>query len=326
MVEPVQQSAAVSAVIPLYNKAAHIRRALDSVLGQSFAGFELIVVDDGSTDRGGDFVREYKDKRVRLIRQENAGVSAARNRGIAEARAPWIAFLDADDAWKSRFLERAMAAIENNDHVDVVFTGLSEPGQSSSHFPASVREGPVDDYLDFFVTHRGAGLHPSTVVVRKTILDRVGAFPVGIRHGEDIDCWTRLALGDAMFYCIPEALATYHTDATNRAMNDDPREYCYCHEPILASCSRLMATEGIPHRLAGSVERFVQFMLLRHSKMLVDAGLHPESRRVLRTQCNPSVCGWNRYIRAYLRASAPPSFLTVARQAGRRFRSSRRAS
>ena len=307
------QERSVSVVIPLYNKAAHIRRALESVLSQSYADFEVIVVDDGSTDGGVGLVQEYNDPRIRLISQENSGVSAARNRGIAEAGAQWVAFLDADDAWESRFLERTISVTETNESVDVVFANISRPGRPPSEFPTSVTEGPVGDYLDFFVKHNGRGVHPSAVLVRRGVLERVGAFPVGIRHGEDIDCWTRLALEGAQFYCVPEILATYHTDATNRAMNVDPRQFCYCHEPILASCKRLKDAGRIPGHLVASVERFVHFMLLRHARTLVDAGLQTESRRVLRSQCSPSLCGWRRYFKAYVRASTPPKLLQLSR-------------
>lgn len=305
---------AVSVVIPLYNKAAHVRRALDSVLDQSFADFEVIVVDDGSTDGGGRLVREYNDSRLRLIVQENAGEGAARNRGIAESKTDLIAFLDSDDAWESCFLERTLAAFEANDHVDIVFANISRSPSLASDLPTNIPEGYIDDYLEFFVKHNGRGVHPSAVLVRKAVLDQVGAFPVGVRHGADIDCWTRLALGGAQFYFVPEVLATYYTDATNRAMGADPREFCYCHEPILASCSTWRDAGRIPEQLEGSVERFVQFLLLRHARMLVDAGWRAESRRVLRTQCNPSLCGWRRYLWAYLRASTPPQLLTFSRK------------
>ena len=95
---------AVSVVIPLYNKDKYIARALDSVFGQTCQDFEVIVVDDGSTDNGAEIVRSYKDRRLRFIRQANAGPGAARNHGIQESRAPLLAFLDADDEWLPEFL------------------------------------------------------------------------------------------------------------------------------------------------------------------------------------------------------------------------------
>ncbi|AWB25632.1 glycosyltransferase family 2 protein [Methylobacterium currus] len=103
-------SPAVSVVVPLFQKADVIGQTVEAVLRQTFPNFELIVVDDGSTDGGGDIVAAFTDPRIRLIRQANAGSSAARNRGVAAARSGWIAFLDADDIWAGRHLENLMAA------------------------------------------------------------------------------------------------------------------------------------------------------------------------------------------------------------------------
>jgi len=102
----------VSVIVPLYNKAPYVRRALDSVAAQTFGDFELIVVDDGSTDEGASVVESFGDGRVRLIRQENTGPGAARNRGINEARGEVLAFLDADDEWLPTYLEEGLRALD----------------------------------------------------------------------------------------------------------------------------------------------------------------------------------------------------------------------
>ena len=98
----------ISVIITLYNKTAYIERALRSVLNQTYQDFEIVVVDDGSTDGGGDIVSRLPDPRIRLVRQRNAGAGTARNRGIRESRGEWIAMLDGDDEWRPGFL-RAVA-------------------------------------------------------------------------------------------------------------------------------------------------------------------------------------------------------------------------
>ena len=102
----------VSIVIPLYNKAPYIERALHSIRAQTLSDFEVIVVDDGSTDDGASIVAAYSDPRVRLIRQSNAGPGPARNAGIAEAKGEFIAFLDADDEWLPTYLEENVRSLE----------------------------------------------------------------------------------------------------------------------------------------------------------------------------------------------------------------------
>ena len=99
-------------VIPLFNKERHIERAVRSVINQTFQDFEIIVVDDGSTDNSVEEVLKIKDNRIKLIKQKNGGVSSARNKGIDESRFEYIAFLDADDAWKPNFLESINGVIE----------------------------------------------------------------------------------------------------------------------------------------------------------------------------------------------------------------------
>ena len=95
----------ISVVIPLYNKEHQIAETLRSVLEQTFQDFEVVIVDDGSTDKSSEEALKIRDPRIRFVRQENAGVSAARNRGIEEARFDLIAFLDADDRWKPEYLQ-----------------------------------------------------------------------------------------------------------------------------------------------------------------------------------------------------------------------------
>ena len=111
--------ATVSVTIPLYNKGEYIERSLESVFAQTFGDYEVIVVDDGSTDNGAEIVKQFRDSRLRVIRQANAGPGAARNRGIDESSSRYLAFLDADDEWMPRFLEKSIDILRENPDCDL---------------------------------------------------------------------------------------------------------------------------------------------------------------------------------------------------------------
>jgi glycosyltransferase involved in cell wall biosynthesis len=200
----------VSIVIPLYNKAPQIRRALSSVFQQTMQNFECIVVDDGSTDGGGDIVQGMKDPRIRLLRQPNGGVSLARNRGIELARYPLVAFLDADDEWAPDFLQQS--ARMHRQHPDIVacFSNYQRAGLPRPTF-ADDGQGPtiLSDYFAFCLSNSGLGMWTSTVTARQEALVKIGGFPVGRKMGEDLDTWARLAWRGRIGY-LPTVLATYH--------------------------------------------------------------------------------------------------------------------
>lgn len=211
----------VSVVIPLFNKASHIARAIDSVLAQTYTEFELIVIDDGSTDGGGDVVRRYTDPRVRLIAQANAGVSAARNRGVEQARSPLIAFLDGDDQWAPEHLDTLLTLRRQFPHAamwatDYVFSSggkITKP-RSRSINPKEERKEAF--LLDYFVGNAESALTPSCVMVHKDHLQAVGGFPVGVVRDEDHDTWMRLALRHPIAWA-PRCSVTLFEDAENRS-------------------------------------------------------------------------------------------------------------
>lgn len=114
----------ISVIIPLYNKAHTIVNTLNTVLNQTYHDFEVVIVNDGSTDNGVEVIKQnFNDSRIRIINQKNAGVSAARNRGIQESRGKWISFLDADDEWMPNYLETVYQIIDNCDDDVMIITG-----------------------------------------------------------------------------------------------------------------------------------------------------------------------------------------------------------
>ncbi len=190
----------ISIVIPLYNKADSIKSTLDSVIAQTWSEFEIIIIDDGSTDNSVERAGSCTDKRIRLIRQENQGVSAARNRGIEEARFDYIAFLDADDEWENDYLECQVNLIRSFPGCGVF--GCAYQFRNYKGIEKKIQlnnlsfEGKKGILTNYFVV--ASSSHPplwtSAVVVEKKYLIQIGGFPVGIKIGEDLLAWARLAV------------------------------------------------------------------------------------------------------------------------------------
>jgi len=209
-----------SIVIPLYNKEKEIQRTVDSVLWQTWKNFELIVVDDGSTDSGATLVGQYTDSRIRLIRQANAGVSAARNKGIECSTHDFVAFLDADDVWKRDFLQiihRLICLCPGAGAYATAYELIDAKEvariPSFSSIPPFPWEGLLPSY--FRAALEGEPIHTSAVVVPKSVLLDVGNFPLSTSMGEDKDVWERIALKYPIAYSR-QIGATYHLNSSNR--------------------------------------------------------------------------------------------------------------
>jgi glycosyltransferase involved in cell wall biosynthesis len=193
----------ITVVIPLYNKAPLIGRTLDSVAAQTYTDYEVVVVDDGSTDDSPEIVAGHKfstlNSKLKLIRQTNAGVSAARNRGIVEAQGEYIAFLDADDEWKPNYLATQMALVEKYPQCDVFATNYEFRDEKGIVTPTLIRklpfEGEDGELTNYFEV--ASCSHPPicsiSIMVRKSVIESVGGFPIGIKSGEDLLTWARLA-------------------------------------------------------------------------------------------------------------------------------------
>ncbi len=210
----------ISIVIPLYNKESQIAKTLKAVLGQTFQDYEIIIINDGSTDNSVGEVNNFHDPRIRLINQDNAGVSAARNRGIQESKGRYVAFLDADDEWMPDYLEnihqlilkysrcnvfacRYMFSDEYNNQIQTSISGINlkcgESGELTDYFHiASVSDAP---------------LWTSVVVASRQSLLDIGGFPEGITSGEDLLTWARLACRNRIAF-LNKVCAVYYTPTT----------------------------------------------------------------------------------------------------------------
>lgn len=209
-----------SVIMPLYNKAPYVRKAVESVVGQTYRDWELIVVDDGSNDDGSNILTAIADPRIRLVRQENAGVSAARNRGVAlsgEAafRSPFICFLDADDWWEPTFLEEMAALIERHHDAGIYGTGywIVKNGRRRLA-PIGVEEGFAEgeiNYCQVYARTLCMPLTSITVCIPRRVFDEAGGFPLGITLGEDFLLWLRIALTNKAVL-LNKPLANYNQD------------------------------------------------------------------------------------------------------------------
>ena len=215
-----KESESISVVIPLYNKELEVERALRSVLGQSLMPGEVIVVDDGSTDGSRAIVErvmaENPDSNIRLVVQKNSGVSAARNRGISEAKGRYVALLDADDWWLSGYIAEVCRMMEYYPDAHAYSTAFDIVA-GNKRVKAAVPEA------EGYINPAGEALKsrypiiPSTATLLRSAVLECGGFPEGMRIGEDQWLWVRMMQRGCRFAFSPMSLVRYSREASNRS-------------------------------------------------------------------------------------------------------------
>ncbi|MGB9616090.1 MAG: glycosyltransferase family 2 protein [Desulfomonilaceae bacterium] len=177
----------VSVVIPTYNRLSLLKQTVQSVRSQSFHDFEIIVVDDGSTDDTWDWLASQSD--IRAFRQTNQGIAASRNAGIAKALAPWVAFLDHDDLWLPKKLQLQMGFISENPHVALVAARHVRMG-SRLRNPWRIQWKSGDLFVQAYAE---SFIHTSSVIIRKDVLESIGGFDPRYRFADEFDVWLKIA-------------------------------------------------------------------------------------------------------------------------------------
>jgi glycosyltransferase involved in cell wall biosynthesis len=209
-----------SVVIPLYNKEGTINRAVESVLCQKFKDFELIVIDDGSTDNGLEVLDSITDNRLVVISQRNKGVSTARNVGVNKACGKLVCFLDADDVWMPDHLTTLYSLYKDNSTASLFSCRHSVVDESGSAFLRKPYAKTADFggvLTDFFEVYKFLEVvNSSTAAASKISLTEIGGFPESSNRGEDI--WTWLRLADLADVCYSDKVTVIvHRDAENRS-------------------------------------------------------------------------------------------------------------
>lgn len=227
-----------SIIMPLYNKAPYVRKAVESVVGQTYTDWEMIIVDNGSTDGSSEIVARITDSRIRIVRlADNIGPGAARNRGVAESTAPWICFLDADDWWETTFLEEMAGLIERHPDAGIYGTSYFIVKNGKKRIaPIGVDEGFVEGEINYCQVYAKTLCMPLTsisVCIPRTVFDATGGFPTNIRLGEDFLLWVRIALNDKVVL-LKKPLSNYNQDvnATYRGTHNkkyDPDSFMTFH-------------------------------------------------------------------------------------------------
>lgn len=230
-----------SVIIPLYNKALYIAKALHSVKSQTFLDYELIVVDDGSNDDSAAIAEKHINElwgsnspQAKLLQQSNAGVSTARNIGVAASKSEYICFLDADDWWEPTFLEEMHNLIKEYPEAGIYgtnYTIINETKHKTRTAPIGIEKDFIKGYINYCQVYAKTLCMPLTSIstsIPRTIFEKLGGFNPKLKLGEDFDLWIRIALQYKVAF-LNKTLANYNqdVDVNHRATQHlhDPKQH-----------------------------------------------------------------------------------------------------
>lgn len=238
----------VTVVIPAYNAAQYLRLTIDSVLAQTVGDVEVIVVDDGSTDDTLRIARSYGPP-VRTVAQSNAGPAEARNTGLSHAGGEFVAFLDSDDLWAPRFLERVVAVLDANPRIGYAYAWAQFIDETGALLPGQIRSRPRRDMVRQILCS-GCFALLSMTLFRVSTLQAVGGLTAGLRQAEDWDLFLRMASAGIAVAYVPEVLVEKRLRANSLSADVERslrwREQALANAiPSLAQPYRALAEESM---------------------------------------------------------------------------------
>lgn len=248
-----------SVIIPVHNKLPHLDRSVNSVLNQSYKDFELILIDDASSDGSERRIYEYQDPRIHRYSREHPGPGgyAGRNLGIENAKRSWIAFLDADDEWHPDYLLERVTLLKKYDGADIISSKYSRKTEGARQTINEVK-GYSALYTEFQLTdflEKSGLMWTGSVTIKKTLLLDAGMFPVGkCKRGGDLDTWIRCLYKSKQSLFINKNLSIYYRDTVNQVTD-------HSKNPSTVFCSaetlNLIRNENKENKLLNAIDRFV---------------------------------------------------------------------
>lgn len=247
-----------SVIVPLYNKAPYVNKALESIFSQTYTNWECIIVDDGSTDNSLEVVRGLKieDRRLKILTQSNSGVAVARNNGVAASKGEYVCFLDADDWWEPTFLEEMDRLIQEYPEAGLYATNYVYYKPGKTHVALKLERGYMN-YPEAYLNSDAMPVWTGAACLPRKVFEEMGGFPKGIKLGEDFLLWAKTALQYKVAFC-EKALAYYNNEvpASLRATKNLHRpEYhmLFNLQPIEAEIEKTLKIED--RRLKNDVRK-----------------------------------------------------------------------
>ena len=303
----------VSVIIPTYNREDHVVKAIDSVLGQKYKDYEVIVVDDGSNDNTKEKLRIYGNK-IEYIYQNNSGVSAARNTGIKYAGGEWLAFLDSDDEWKPEYLLKQIGKGNANPHIcmqttDCLFIGLNGDTRRYFEINGSLSEFHGEDYLIFeqpfrFVVKHGPWQIGSTIIHREAI-KKAGLFDTSLKISEDFDLMARVALQGSLGMIREVLVNVYRRNESISSLTvqgkENPIQARESDERIYQKLKQIKTLKGKERKalneLLSANKRAIGNLLIKEGKLREARNYYERAFFI-----SPSITSLSKYILSFLPA------------------------
>ena len=301
-----------SVIIPLYNKELHIKRTVQSALQQTYKDFEIIIVNDGSTDNSLNSIATITDPRIKIISQKNAGVSAARNRGISIANGDYIALIDADDEWHENFLSEINTLINLFPNAGLYATSYSVCRNIKGSVINKNNRTDINRYeLDYFKEsyNNEFPIHTSAVCIPKQIFEEIGVFLKDVHLGEDLEMWARIALKYQVAYSTKKCSIYYRT-TNNTAVNELSLNRFAQSETI----EKALAKDDLLQMNTFYIKEYLAKCDLYHSRQLILNNYKEEAKNIL-IQCETQ----DQKIKLYLLRIAlylPGSILLISHRLG----------